>query len=163
MSGKEVRASKIGLYFTFFVIELHIFLISLKLWCPAQRLQFRYQRHIYFSVLFCVLSTKFSVSNLSMLKKVYRMSSQDVFSKKGFLLQICFILLEEYPFRSVISVGWTHTSAWMFSCKLAKCRTPFLKNTFGWLLLYMWKWIQQMPAGINLFRVNIEKLEQGVK
>ena len=42
----------------------------------------------------------------SMLKTVYTMSSPDVFSKKGFLLQICicFIFLEEYPYRSVISV-----------------------------------------------------------
>ena len=39
-----------------------------------------------------------------MLKTVYRMNSPDVFSKKGVLLQICFIFLEEYPYRSVISV-----------------------------------------------------------
>ena len=39
----------------------------------------------------------------------------------------------------------------------------FYKNTSEWLLLYILKWTQQMPAGINLFRVNIEKLEQGVK
>ena len=38
-----------------------------------------------------------------MLKTVYRMNSPDVFSKKGVLLQICFIFLEEYPYRSVIS------------------------------------------------------------
>ena len=97
----------------------------------------------------------------SRLKTVYRMSSPDVFSKKGVLLQIFFIFLEEYPYKSVISVELN--SAWMFSCKLAKCRTLFLKNTSGWLLLYIWKLIQRMPAGIHLFRVNIEKLEQGVK
>ena len=32
------------------------------------------------------------------------MSSPDVFSKKGALLQICFVFLEEYPYRSAISV-----------------------------------------------------------
>ena len=32
------------------------------------------------------------------------MSFPDVFSKKGALLQICFIFLEEYPYRSMISV-----------------------------------------------------------
>ena len=56
-----------------------------------------------------------------------------------------------------------NTEEWMFSCKLAKCRTLFSKNTSRWLLLNMWKWIKQMPAVINLFRVNIEKLEQSVK
>ena len=65
----------------------------------------------------------------SRLKTVYRMSSPDVFSKKGVLLQIFFIFLEEYPYKSVISVELN--SAWMFSCKLAKCRTLFLKNTSG--------------------------------
>ena len=57
------------------------------------------------------------------------MSSPDVFSKKGVLLQIFFILLEEYPYKKVISVELN--SAWMFSCKVAKCRTLFLKNTSG--------------------------------
>ena len=96
---------------------------------PAQRLQFRYQRRIYISLLFRVLSTtnfwpsenhvsnqkRFftclvfyllteNLYNCNLLKTVYRMSSPNVFSKKGVLLQICFILLEEYPYRSVISV-----------------------------------------------------------
>ena len=35
---------------------------------------------------------------------VYRMSSPDVFSKEGVLLQICCIFTEEHPYRSVISV-----------------------------------------------------------
>ena len=39
-----------------------------------------------------------------MLKMVYRMSSPDVFSKKGVLLQMCCIFTEEYPNRGVISV-----------------------------------------------------------
>ena len=33
------------------------------------------------------------------------------------------------------------------------------RQTFAW----MWKWMQHMLAGIHLFRVKIEKLEQGVK
>ena len=45
-----------------------------------------------------------SIFITSMLKTVYRMISPDMFSKKGVLLQICFIFLKEYPYRSVISV-----------------------------------------------------------
>ena len=69
----------------------------------------------------------------SSLKAVYRMIFPDVFSKKDVLLQICFILLEEYPHTKVwFQESWTRTSASTFSCKLANCRTPFLKNTSGW-------------------------------
>ena len=38
-----------------------------------------------------------------------------------------------------------------------------MKKTSGWLLLYIWNWMQHMLAGIHLFRVKIRKLEQGVK
>ena len=43
-----------------------------------------------------------------MLKTFYRMSSPDVFSKKVVLLQICFIFLEEYPYRSVRELTLLH-------------------------------------------------------
>ena len=43
---------------------------------------------------------------------IYRSSSPEVFSEKGVLLQICSIFTEEY--------SWSHTFAWIFSCKLSK-------------------------------------------
>ena len=42
-------------------------------------------------------------------------------------------------------------------------RTPFLKNTFGWLFLYIWKWIQYMPAGICLYKVKMKRLQSRTK
>ena len=35
-------------------------------------------------------------------------------------------------------------------------RTPFLKNISGWLLLFLWKSIQQVVTGIHLFRVKLK-------
>ena len=35
-------------------------------------------------------------------------------------------------------------------------RTPFLKNISGWLLLFLWKSIQQVVTGTHLFRVKLE-------
>ena len=61
-----------------------------------------------------------------------RSSRPEVFLGKG-VLKICSKFTREQPCQSVY---WNHTSAWVFSSNLLHIsRTPFLKNTSGWLLL----------------------------
>ena len=58
------------------------------------------------------------------------------------------------------NTDWSHTFAWMFSCKLSKLFVEHLSwNTpLGDYFCYY-----KGECSINLFRVKIEKLEQGVK
>ena len=52
---------------------------------------------------------------------LYRSSHPEVFLEKG-VLKICIKFTGEHPCRI-----WTHTSAWLFSCKSA-----YFQNTFFW-------------------------------
>ena len=54
---------------------------------------------------------------ISLFRVIYRSSSSDVFTKKGFLLQVRSIFTEEFP---------RGTFAWMFICKLSN----YSYNTF---------------------------------
>ena len=66
---------------------------------------------IYFKQFFTCLE-RISTFITSIFRTIYRSSSPEVFFEKGVLLQICSIFAEEY--------SWSHTFAWMFSCKLSK-------------------------------------------
>ena len=70
-----------------------------------------YNIEMYFKQFFTCLE-RTSTFITSIFRTIYRSSSPEVFSKKGVLLQICSIFTEEY--------SWSHTFAWMFSCKLSK-------------------------------------------
>ena len=74
-----------------------------------------------------------------------------------------FLLKKAFCYRYVAYLqSNTHVEI-LHGCSPVSClnirRTPFLKNTLGWLLLYIWKRIQHVPTGIYLFRVIIEKLQ----
>ena len=83
------------------------------------------------------------------------------------VLKICSKFSGEHPCRSVISIKFRSnfieitTSAWVFSCKFAAFfRTPFTKNTSGWLLLKQfitWKrTLSRKHHGAN-YQTNLSK------
>ena len=88
---------------------------------------------------------------ISLFRAIYKSSYPDVFTKKAFCYRYVAYLQRN-----------THAKL-LRRCSPINClnirRTPFLKNTSGWLLLYIWKWIQHVPTGIHLFRVKIAKLQ----
>ena len=112
-----------------------------------------YNIEIYFKQFFTCLERTSTFIN-SVFRAIYKSSSRYVLSEKSVLLQIRSIFTEEYPCRVVISIK--------LKSRLNIPRTPFLKSTPGWLLLFSWKWIRYPFASIHLFRVKIEKLGQGV-
>ena len=77
-----------------------------------------------------------------MLTLKFRSSYPEVFLIKG-VLKICSKVAREHPCRSVISIKLQITLLHGFSPVnlLHIFRTPFSKNTFGWLLLKVWLWI----------------------
>ena len=87
----------------------------------------------------------------SLYRAIYRSSYSDVFTKKAFCYRYVAYLQRN-----------THAKL-LRRCSPINClnirRTPFLKHTSGWLLLYIWKWIQHVPTVIHLFRVKIVKLQ----
>ena len=109
-----------------------------------------------FSNSFFTFLERTSIITTSIFRTIYKISSP---GKKGVLLQMRSIFSKEYFNKVEVTL--------LHGCSPVNClnihRTPFLKNTPEWLLLYIWKWIQYMPAGIHLFIVKIEKLKQGVK
>ena len=76
---------------------------------------------------------------------------------------LTFLLRKAFCYRYVAYLQRNNHAELLHGCSPVNClnirRTPFLKNTSGWLLLYIWKWIQHVPTGIHLFRVKIEKLQ----
>ena len=62
-----------------------------------------YNIEMYFKQFFTWLK-RTSTFITALFRTLYRGNSPNVFSKKGALLQICSILTEEYPCRSVISI-----------------------------------------------------------
>ena len=88
---------------------------------------------------------------IALFRAIYGSSYPDVFIKKAF----CYRYVAYFQRN-------THAEL-LHGCSPVNClnirRTPFLKNTSGWLLLYIWKWIQHVPTSIHLFRVEIEKLQ----
>ena len=76
---------------------------------------------------------------------------------------ITFLLKKAFCYRYVAYLRRNTHAELLHGCSAVNClnirRTPFLKNTSGWLLLYIWKWIQHKPTGIHLFRIKIEKLQ----
>ena len=108
------------------------------------------RKSVYFKQFFTFLE-RTSTFIISLIRAIYRSSYSDVFTQKSVLLQVRSIFPEEYP---------CGTFAWIFSCKLSiYSKNTFLEKNSGWLLLYIWKWIQHVPTSIHLFRVKIEKLQ----
>ena len=70
-----------------------------------------YNIEMYFKQFFTSLKRTSTFITI-IFRALYRSSSPEVFSEKGVLPQICSIFTEEY--------SWSHTFAWMFSCKLSK-------------------------------------------
>ena len=99
------------------------------------------------------ISSSFLTSTFifSLYRAIYRSSYSDVFTKKPFC------------YRYVAYLQRTTNAELLHGFSPVNClkirRTPFLKNTSGWLLLYIWKWIQHVPSGTDLFRVKIQKLQ----
>ena len=138
-------------------------------------MQFRYQRHTY------TPSFVFDRQPLWFLKATFghqakvtqkvRKSASNIkmyFEQFFIFLQkistfITFLLKKVFCYRYVAYLQRNTHAELLHGCSPVNClnirRTPFLKNTSGWLLLYIWKWIQHVPTGIHLFRVKIEKLQ----
>ena len=88
----------------------------------------------------------------------YRSSHPEVFLRKG-TLKICKKYTGEHPYRSVISIKFLCNFieiALRHGCSpvnlLHIFRTPFPKNTAGWLLVYLTRYPNTMAdKGFNLF------------
>ena len=138
-------------------------------------MQFRYQRHTYTpSFVFYRKPLWFLKATFAHQAKVtqkVRKSASNIkmyFEQFFIFLQkistfITFLLKKVFCYRYVAYLQRNTHAELLHGCSPVNClnirRTPFLKNTSGWLLLYIWKWIQHVPTGIHLFRVKIEKLQ----
>ena len=138
-------------------------------------MQFRYQRHTYTpSFVFYRKPLWFLKATFAHQAKVtqkVRKSASNIkmyFEQFFIFLQkistfITFLLKKVFCYRYVAYLQRNTHAELLHGCSPVNClnirRTPFLKNTSGWLLLYIWKWIQHEPTGIHLFRIKIEKLQ----
>ena len=98
-----------------------------------------------------------------------RSSHPEVFLRKG-VLKIGRKFTREHPCRSVISI-WNRTSAWVSPVNLLHIfRTHFLKNTCGWLLLflrilkqeYKYKYVMRCAIWYHVYNLKNVKNTYGV-
>ena len=112
------------------------------------QLHFHLNLHLWILTLYFQLNIKEFLSDLKCLalwiELLFRSSCPEVFLEKG-VLQIRSKFTEKHPCRSVISLKLLYNFieiALRHGCSPVKLlhifRTPFLRNTFVWLLLYFW-------------------------
>ena len=105
-----------------------------------------------------------SASNRN-LRRSIRSSHPEVFLGKG-VLKICIKFTGEHPCRSEISIVaeqlyWNHTSAWVFSCKVA----AYFENTFSneklWVVASdQWNWHKVKVVGKELIFVDKSNINE---